>query len=264
MIISSASPMKEVDFDAMLGEMPSFFDCVKIKSKSKPRVPMVPSEFAPATPLPSASIPTPQVRPMLKRKAKDIPASFSHPPKMAKKAAQRFLVRDSGEEETHSQGVGSQVGPVAPMANSPAMVEVTSSDTLSDPGAGHQVDLDMGHLSLQEELNAPFPPKGPASTSVAQHPAAILEECIHHREGKAPMPAYDGKYLETPFQLSNLEPKCKKRAISIKNKLLKGLDTERANLQKEVEALSTTVEERAKRVDGLSAELAKEREVAKS
>ncbi|GAA0159039.1 hypothetical protein LIER_15920 [Lithospermum erythrorhizon] len=54
MLIASASPPVDVDFNAMLGERPSFFTRVKAKSKTKPRESMVPVSFAPATPLPTA------------------------------------------------------------------------------------------------------------------------------------------------------------------------------------------------------------------
>ncbi|GAA0150997.1 hypothetical protein LIER_09813 [Lithospermum erythrorhizon] len=86
MVITSASQMDEVDFDEMLGEKPSFFDRVKIKSKTKPRESMVLADFAPATPLPSIPVPTPQVRTMLKRIAEDISNPTSNPSKKAKKA----------------------------------------------------------------------------------------------------------------------------------------------------------------------------------
>ncbi|GAA0170091.1 hypothetical protein LIER_24431 [Lithospermum erythrorhizon] len=48
--ITSANQMDDVEFDAMLSEKPSFLDRVKIKSKTKPRESMVPSDFAPAAP----------------------------------------------------------------------------------------------------------------------------------------------------------------------------------------------------------------------
>ncbi|GAA0155362.1 hypothetical protein LIER_13109 [Lithospermum erythrorhizon] len=99
------------------------------------------SDFAPAAPLPPTVILVPQVRPMLKRIAGDIPTSTFNPSKKAKKAVppkkfSKVLVRDSEEEETHSQGVGFQVGPMTRQAALPTIVvDVASSDTLSDPGA---------------------------------------------------------------------------------------------------------------------------------
>ncbi|GAA0175489.1 hypothetical protein LIER_28654 [Lithospermum erythrorhizon] len=101
-----------VNFDEMLGERPSFFDRVKIKSNTKPKESMVAPDFARVAPLPSSSIAAPQVRPMLKRISSEIPTSTSNPPKMAKKDApskktSKVFARDSGEEETHSQGFGS-------------------------------------------------------------------------------------------------------------------------------------------------------------
>ncbi|GAA0167603.1 hypothetical protein LIER_22492 [Lithospermum erythrorhizon] len=191
--------MEEVDFDAMLGERPSFFDRVKIKSKMKPRESMVPADFVHVAPLPLTVVLVPQVRSMLKRIANDIPTSTSNPSKKAKKVvspkkSSKPLARDSGEEETCSQ-----VGPVVPKATLPTIVvDVASSVTLSDPVPHHRDNLHEGRISLREELNAPFPPKAPSPTSVAQHLAATPEDEVHHREGKAPMPAYDGKYLEIP------------------------------------------------------------------
>ncbi|GAA0184737.1 hypothetical protein LIER_32025 [Lithospermum erythrorhizon] len=102
MIIASASQMEEVDFDAMLGERPYFFDHVKIKSNTKPRESMVPSDFAPAAPLPLSAIPVPQVRPILKRITNDIPTSTSNSSKRAKKVvpfkrSSKIMPRDSRE-----------------------------------------------------------------------------------------------------------------------------------------------------------------------
>ncbi|GAA0181358.1 hypothetical protein LIER_30232 [Lithospermum erythrorhizon] len=57
--INSTNQMEDVDFDAMLGERPSFFDRVNIKSKTKPRESMVLSDFAPTAPLPPTVIPVP-------------------------------------------------------------------------------------------------------------------------------------------------------------------------------------------------------------
>ncbi|GAA0150259.1 hypothetical protein LIER_09238 [Lithospermum erythrorhizon] len=72
MIITSSSQMEEVDFDKMLGR-PSFFYRIKIASKTKPRESLVPSTFAPVVPLTTTTIHAPQVRPMLKKIADDIP-----------------------------------------------------------------------------------------------------------------------------------------------------------------------------------------------
>ncbi|GAA0160012.1 hypothetical protein LIER_38960 [Lithospermum erythrorhizon] len=236
-------------------------------------------------PLPPAVVPVLQVRPMLKRIANDIPASTSNPSKKTKKTvpskkSSKVLARYSGEEETHSQGVGLKwVGPVVPkVIPQTIVVDVSFSDTLFDPGASHESS------------------------------AAKPEEEVCHREGKAPNVAYDEKYLETPFQILNLEVsvnspwharkfhyhltrplfskkvaaqykplrdpyatlaqsmkhivQCRKKAFSHKNGLLKRLDTERTKLKNELEALNTTVEEHAKRVEDLSVEFAKEKEAA--
>ncbi|GAA0150870.1 hypothetical protein LIER_09714 [Lithospermum erythrorhizon] len=292
MIITSARQMEEVDFDAMLGERPSFFDRVKITSKVKPRESMVPPDFAPAAPLPSSSVVVPQVRPILKRIASEFPTTTSKPPKKAKKAVlskkpSKVMARDSEEVETHSQGVGSQVGPVIPKATSPAIVvEVTSSDTLSDLMANHLADLNEGHLSLREELNAHFPPKAPSPTPIALPPIAAPEEeilTVWHREGKAHMLAYDGKYLETPFQIPNLKVSLdspwnarkfhyhlnrplfsNKMAAQYKPLIdpYAALAQSMKHVVQELEALKATTEERAKRLEDLSVELAKEKEVA--
>ncbi|GAA0157737.1 hypothetical protein LIER_43416 [Lithospermum erythrorhizon] len=302
MIITSMSKIEEVDFDAMLGERPSFFDRVKITSKVKPKESMVPSDFPPATPLPSSFVAIPQVRPILKRIASAFPtiASKSSKKTVPSKKASKVLARDSEEIETHSQGVGSQVGLVIPKATAPTMV-----------------------------MEAPSP------TPIALPPAATPEEEVCHREGKPAMLAYDGKYLETPFQIPNLKVslnspwnarkfhyhltrpllskkkaaqykplrdpyaalaqsmkhaiqavngthilgrradhlarvnsalecqlKYQKKAFSHKNILIKGLDNERTNLKTEFEAVTTTVEERVEKVDNLVLELAKEKEVA--
>ncbi|GAA0184736.1 hypothetical protein LIER_32024 [Lithospermum erythrorhizon] len=64
------------------------------------------------------------------------------------------------------------------------VVEVPSSDTLSDPIGNHQA---------------------PSPTPIALPPATAPKEEVCHREGKAPMLVYDGKYLENPFQIPNLE-----------------------------------------------------------
>ncbi|GAA0184161.1 hypothetical protein LIER_31450 [Lithospermum erythrorhizon] len=70
---------------------------------------------------------------MLKRIASDIPTATSRPSKKAKKVipskkASRVMVRDSEEEGTYSQGMGSQVGPMDPKVPSPVVVlDVTSS-----------------------------------------------------------------------------------------------------------------------------------------
>ncbi|GAA0139565.1 hypothetical protein LIER_01083 [Lithospermum erythrorhizon] len=62
------------------------------------------------------------------------------------------------------------------------VVDVASSDTLSDPSVGRHVNLDPGHLTLHEE--SLFPPKAPASTPVTQHPSAFPKEETRHREEK--------------------------------------------------------------------------------
>ncbi|GAA0173041.1 hypothetical protein LIER_26741 [Lithospermum erythrorhizon] len=53
---------------------------------------------------------------------------------------------------------------------------------------------------------------------------------------------------------------CQKKTFSHKNMILKVLDTKRTKLKTELEALNTTVEDRAKRAEDLAAELAKEKE----
>ncbi|GAA0177267.1 hypothetical protein LIER_29675 [Lithospermum erythrorhizon] len=70
--------------------------------------------------------------------------------------------------------------------------------------ANHLVGLNEGRLSLREELNVLFPPKAPSPTPIAHSLAAAPGEEVRQGEGKAPLLAYDGKYLETPFQIPNL------------------------------------------------------------
>ncbi|GAA0153952.1 hypothetical protein LIER_12068 [Lithospermum erythrorhizon] len=165
---------------------------------------------------------------------------------------------------------------MAHKVTSPAIIlEVTSFDTLSDLTENHPVDINVGRPSLQEELNVPFPPKASTLTCVAPRPAASPEGEIHHREGKAPMLAYDGKYLETPFQLPNLEvslespwnarkfhyhltPPLFSKKMATQYKPLRDPYATLAQSMKHV----AIVEERAKWVEDLSVELAKEKEVA--
>ncbi|GAA0186213.1 hypothetical protein LIER_33501 [Lithospermum erythrorhizon] len=157
-ITSCAAPKSkpaEIDFDEMLSERPSLFTRVAITTKTRPRESLAP-ESAPA------SIPTILIPSMLKRMATEIPSSTSRPSKRTKtsslkKKVTQVLARDSKEEETHSVGVESQVGPVAPHTTTQRapVVDLESSATVSDQGAAYP---DEGGGSLREDLETSFPP----------------------------------------------------------------------------------------------------------
>ncbi|GAA0140673.1 hypothetical protein LIER_01979 [Lithospermum erythrorhizon] len=193
-----ACPLEDVDFDAMLGERPSFFTSVKPKSKKKPRASMVPAGFAPAAPPPLTSIPAPVVNPVLKRVADNIPALFAsllrkrsdmHPKKII---TSKVLARDSEEGTVHSQGSASPVGLVAPQATPPApLVDFTFSATLSDHGMGQYGDQNVGNLPRQVELSQPFP---------LQREPNVPEEEFRQRKGKAIMvPMYTDPLSNSQF-----------------------------------------------------------------
>ncbi|GAA0150763.1 hypothetical protein LIER_09628 [Lithospermum erythrorhizon] len=82
MLIASASPLADVEFDTMLGERSSFFTRVKAKYKTKPRESMVPASFAPATPLPAAAS---AINPLLKRVANNMPVPLARPQNKTKR-----------------------------------------------------------------------------------------------------------------------------------------------------------------------------------
>ncbi|GAA0156899.1 hypothetical protein LIER_14283 [Lithospermum erythrorhizon] len=195
-----------------------------------------------------------------------------------------------------------KVGLVAPKASLPVpLVEVESSNTLSDPILGHRVDFDMGPLSLQEELSTSFPPKSPVATPIVQSSALAPGKVTRRRKGKQPveetlqgegselLSAYNGKCLATPFQLPNLQAtngvhvlarrsdhlarvnahlgyqvEAQKKSLSVKTTLLKGLDSKLTSLKKSTETLSKTAEERAKRIEDLTQELVEDKETAKA
>ncbi|GAA0151489.1 hypothetical protein LIER_10198 [Lithospermum erythrorhizon] len=181
MIIASVAQPVEVDFDAMLGERPSFFDRMKMKPKKMPRKSMVPTDFKPAAPLPISSIPERKVNSILKRIPKNIPSSTSHPSKrtkrsVPKKFAPQVFVCDFEEGAAHSQG-SAHMGPVALPATLPAAtVDLTSSTTLSDPAMGPYGDQGIEHLSLQVVLSQPFPPQNPSLTIPSRESEVPEEE----------------------------------------------------------------------------------------
>ncbi|GAA0150406.1 hypothetical protein LIER_09355 [Lithospermum erythrorhizon] len=195
---------------------------------------MVPPDFAPASPLPSSLVTVPPVRPMLKRIASEFPTATSKPSKKVKKAIppkkpSQVLARDFEEAETHSQEVGSQVGPVIPKVTSSAIVvEVTSSDTLSDPMANHLVP------NLEVSPNSPwnahkfhyhftrplFSKKMAAQYKSLCDPYVTLAQSMKHVVKRDALIIWPDEY-QLKFQ---------KKAFSHKNGLLKDLDTERTNL----------------------------------
>ncbi|GAA0181360.1 hypothetical protein LIER_30233 [Lithospermum erythrorhizon] len=89
---------------------------------------------------------------MLKRIAGHILTFIYNPSKKAKKIvppkkSSKVLARDYEEEETHSQGVGSKVGPMTHQtALLTIVVDLASSDMLSDPSADHRDNLKEGRV----------------------------------------------------------------------------------------------------------------------
>ncbi|GAA0161414.1 hypothetical protein LIER_17738 [Lithospermum erythrorhizon] len=224
--IASSREPQLVYFDAMLMDRPSLFTSVSITTKTKPRESTVP-EVASTSPSLSTVIPTPTIHPMLKRMAKDAPSTAAQPSKRDRKSASQgkkstqVLARYSPQETTQSLGTESHMGPEAqPAAReraslSATVVNLDSSTTISDQGHSRQVEEDMGHLSLHEELNALFPSKPPALPDQQDTPEEETrrqkENAIRKDLGEAsasipPLPKYTGRYLATPYEVApNLE-----------------------------------------------------------
>ncbi|GAA0159122.1 hypothetical protein LIER_15977 [Lithospermum erythrorhizon] len=211
-IAASVEPQL-VDFDDILVDRPSLVTCVAIATKTKPRESMVPE----ATSTPSTNnVPILVINPLLKRMATAAP-SASQPSKKAKKTAPpnkkatQVLARDSLDEESQAHGVQPAAGVVVAPAN---VVTLDTSTTISDQGLNRQIETDVGHLSLQQELNISFP------TPVQQ---AVLEEKVRLsksksiressiREGQAEasasvprLPKYTRMYPAKPYEVPNLE-----------------------------------------------------------
>ncbi|GAA0143602.1 hypothetical protein LIER_42772 [Lithospermum erythrorhizon] len=120
----------------------------------KPRESLL-SKVVSSSPLPTTTVPIPAINPFLKMMETAAPSV--PPPKKAKKAApskKKVLARDSSTEESQSQEIQPIVGAKAHPAN---IVALDSSTTIFDRDVSRQREVHEAPLSLQQELEIPFP-----------------------------------------------------------------------------------------------------------
>ncbi|GAA0152925.1 hypothetical protein LIER_11284 [Lithospermum erythrorhizon] len=194
-----------VDFNVMMMDHPSLFTRVAITTKTKPSESMVPEATSTSPHLPSAIVPTPSINPMLKRmKAKKYFPS--------KKKTSQVLDRDSLEEETQSLEAQPATGTIAPSPT--RVVNLDSSTTVSDHDLARQGDVVVGPTCLQEEFNAPFPLRSsiPSTKKFALEEEtrktkvkAIRKDKVEASTLASPLLKYSRRYLETPYEVPNLE-----------------------------------------------------------
>ncbi|GAA0140742.1 hypothetical protein LIER_02037 [Lithospermum erythrorhizon] len=172
----------DVDFDDMVSDRPSFFPRVTITTKTKPRASLVP-ESTSAPPQATASTPSPtiplaKIPLMLKRLAREPPASDSQPGKRVKIPAPKKVpqapIRGSREEATQPMGGGSRVGlvPQHSTRQKASVMELDSSTAILD----HYGERDPAFAYKVSTIYAPL--KDPFATFAqsAKHMNEALNE----------------------------------------------------------------------------------------
>ncbi|GAA0155546.1 hypothetical protein LIER_13250 [Lithospermum erythrorhizon] len=130
--MASSQVPQLVDFNDMLMDRPSVFTLVAITTKMKPRESLVPEAVA-SSPLASGtSLPTPS--PLKKAKK---------PSEAQKKKKSQPLTRDSSDEGSRRPFAPA---PIESVVNSPPVVTLDSSTTVSDQYVDRQMEMADRHF----------------------------------------------------------------------------------------------------------------------